>query len=67
MKKIRTRIKVLIAERDLTQEKLAQGSGVAFGTINRLSQNKIKGVSFDVLEKLCNYLECELSDILELK
>jgi putative transcriptional regulator len=67
MKKIHTKIRVLLAQRDLTQEELAKNSGVAYGTINRLSQNKIKGVTFEVLEKLCAYLECDITDILELK
>lgn len=34
-------------------------------TIQRLRHNK--SVSFEVLSKLCNLLECDLSDILEYK
>jgi putative transcriptional regulator len=67
MKKIRTKIRVLLAQRNLTQGGLAKSAGVSLNTINRLSQNKAEAISFEVLEKLCAYLECDITDILELK
>jgi putative transcriptional regulator len=67
MKKVKTKIKVLIAQRDLTQLRLAECAGVSVATVNKLSQNKAEGISWDVLEKLCHYLQCEITDILELQ
>ena len=43
---------------------LNKETGVASSTISNLCNNKTTGVRFDVLDKICDALDCEISDIL---
>lgn len=43
---------------------LNKETGVASSTISNLCNNKTTGVKFDVLDKICDALDCEVSDIL---
>lgn len=46
---------------------LQQKTGVSYPTLHRLSKNKTTSISFDVLEKICLALDCEITDLLEIK
>jgi len=69
MKRVKSRLAVLMAERDprMSQRELAEKSGVSTMAVNRLYNNDFKRVDTETLEKLCAFLECELSDLLVLK
>lgn len=43
---------------------LAKQSGVAYSTIHKLKKTQPQGISFDVLSKLCDALECAPGDLL---
>lgn len=66
---MKSRLAVLMAERDprMSQRELAEKSGVSTMAINRLYNNDFKRVDTETLEKLCAFLECDLSDLLVLK
>ena len=66
---MKTRLAILLAERDppMKQRELAEKSGVSAMAINRLYNNDFKRVDTETLEKLCAYLECDLSELLVLK
>jgi len=66
---VRSRLAILMAERDprMSQRELAEKSGVSAMAVNRLYNNDFKRVDTETLEKLCAYLECDLSDLLVLK
>ena len=51
----------------LSQRKLAQRSGVAVATINRLYNNSVRRFDADVIEKICSALECEVGDLFVLQ
>jgi len=38
---------------------LAKTSGIPYSTVHKVARNKTDGISFVVLEKLCDALECE--------
>ncbi len=38
---------------------LSKTSGVPYSTLHKIARNKTDGISFIVLEKLCNALNCE--------
>jgi DNA-binding Xre family transcriptional regulator len=38
---------------------LAKTSGVPYSTVHKIARNKTDGISFVILEKLCDALECE--------
>jgi DNA-binding Xre family transcriptional regulator len=43
---------------------LAKQSGIAYSTIHKLKKAAPQGISFDVLDKLCDALECAPGDLL---
>lgn len=43
---------------------LAKTSGVPYSTVHKIARHKTDGISFVILEKLCNALECEPSDLI---
>jgi len=66
---VKSRLAILMAERDprMSQRELAEKSGVSAMAVNRLYNNDFKRVDTETLEKLCAYLECDLSELLVLK
>ena len=58
--------KLLIAGRDtITQTDLAEAVGVTKSTICKLCNSTARVVSFELLERLCEYFDCEPADLLE--
>jgi putative transcriptional regulator len=51
----------------LTQRRLADETGVAVTTINRLYRNDFTRVDVNTVEKLCDYFSCEAGDLFVLK
>lgn len=43
---------------------LAKESNLPYWTIHKIANNKTKGISFDVLGKICDVLECTPNDLL---
>ncbi len=46
---------------------VARGTGVHRGTITRLYHEETLRVEFSVLEKLCDFLSCEIGELLEIQ
>ncbi len=55
--------KVLI-DKDMTKTQLRKESGISTGALAKLGKNE--NVNTEVLVKICNTLQCDLSDIMEL-
>lgn len=62
---IKCRLRVLLAEHELSQKELAEITGIQPMTINKLYNNHISRIPVDVLDKLCNYFKCQPSDIFQ--
>ena len=54
----------ILAKRGITKYRLAKDTKIAATTIWKLETGKAQRVGFDVLEKICNRLDCELTDFL---
>lgn len=54
----------LIDNKGLTQNQIAKDTGISVATLRNLNHNRTTRISFDVLEKLCIYLDCGVEDIL---
>lgn len=65
MRKISLVLNEYIDKRDISQYKLAKITGVTPPTIRAYYRNDIRRYDMDVLEKICNALDCELWDIIE--
>jgi DNA-binding Xre family transcriptional regulator len=73
MRIVRSRLRVLIAERatkegrSLSLRRLSRDSGASLGAITRLANNTIREVPLDDMTLLCWYLGCEPGDILHME
>jgi putative transcriptional regulator len=50
------KLDVLLAERKVKSKDLAQHVGITEANMSLLKQGKVKGVRFDTLGKICEYL-----------
>lgn len=62
---IRIRLSTLLGERRWTQADLARKTGIRANTINELYHELTERISLDHLDKICDALECELTDLLQ--
>lgn len=58
---------VVMAKRKMSLGELAQKVDITQANLSILKNNKGKAIRFSTLDKLCEVLECEPSDILEYK
>lgn len=55
---------VMLAKRKIRSKDLAVHIGITEANLSLLKQGKVKGVRFETLAKICDYLECQPADIL---
>ena len=69
VKKMYCRLAVLIKEKDtrLSQRELSRATGLSTATVNKLHNNEFDRVDAATIEKLCDYFNCEVGDLLVLK
>ncbi len=61
---IKTRIDDLLHARNKSLYALAQETGIAYTTLWKLRDSKTKAIYFDVLESICEALDCAPGDLL---
>lgn len=61
---IRVTLNVMLAERNVKAKELAEYVGITETNLSLLKQGKVKGLRFDTLEKICEYLNCQPGDLL---
>jgi putative transcriptional regulator len=61
---IRVRLNVVLAERNVKSKDLAEYVGITEANLSLLKQGKVKGIRFDTLERICDYLNCQPADLL---
>ena len=54
-----------LKNKQMSQYKLAKETGIAASTINNLCNQKTSSIQFDVLQKICNTLDCNVEDIIQ--
>lgn len=62
---IKIHLSRILGERRMKMTELAESAGVAKNTVLALYHEKAKGVTFEVLEKICTALDCQPGDLLE--
>jgi putative transcriptional regulator len=55
---------IMLARRKVKSKDLAEHVGITEANMSLLKQGKVKGVRFDTLEKICDYLQCQPADLL---
>jgi putative transcriptional regulator len=63
---IEVRLHVVMAERRVKSKDLAEYVGISLANLSLLKQGKVRGVRFHTLERICEYLECDPGDILQM-
>ena len=53
----------LLIDKNMSASELRKGVGIAPNTMTRMRKNQ--DVSLAVLEKICNYIECDFGDLIE--
>ena len=51
--------------RKVSSKELAKAVGITEANLSLLKRGKVKGVRFDTLASICEYLACQPGDILE--
>ena len=55
---------VMLARRKVKSRDLAEFVGITEANMSLLNQGKVRGVRFETLEKICDYLQCQPGDLL---
>ena len=53
----------LLIDKNMSASELRKGAGIAPNTMTRMRKNQ--DVSLAVLERICNYIECDFGDLIE--
>ncbi|MES2947726.1 MAG: helix-turn-helix transcriptional regulator [Pseudomonadota bacterium] len=61
------KLDVILAERKAKSKDLAEYIGITEANLSLLKQGKVKGVRFDTLMAICEYLQCQPGDLLVFK
>jgi putative transcriptional regulator len=58
------RLDVMLALRKARSRELALHVGITETNLSLLTSGRVKGIRFETLEKICDYLECQPGDLL---
>ncbi len=58
---------VMLATRKVRSKDLAEFVGITEANLSLLKSGKVKGIRFETLVKICEFLECEPGDILKVR
>lgn len=67
MGKVRIKLGALLAEKGVSKNKICKYCDMQRTQLNRYINNQMDRVDLSILARLCDYLDCDLSDILEYK
>ena len=65
MRDIVVRLDVMLAQRKVKSNELARAVGITPSNLSLLKSGKVRGVRFQTLAAICDYLDCEPGDILQ--
>ncbi|HII4525561.1 helix-turn-helix transcriptional regulator [Clostridium perfringens] len=64
---INNKFSVLLGERLIKITEISDRTGISRTTLTNLYYKRSKFISFDVLNKLCEFFDCSVEDIIEFK
>lgn len=59
------RLDVVLAERKVRSNELARAVGITPSNLSLLKSGHVKGIRFETLDAICEFLQCQPGDILE--
>ena len=57
----------LLDDRKISKNKLSQDTETDYKVVTRYINGDLTRLDINILERLCSYLDCDISDIVELK
>jgi putative transcriptional regulator len=60
-------LKKVLKEKNVTSKELCQYVGITEANMSILRSGKAKGIRFDTLDKICEYLQCKPGEIIDYK
>jgi len=64
--KVKIKLDLLLDQKGITQRALSRLTGIRHVSINEMCNNQTQRLPLDNLARICEVLECDISDILEL-
>lgn len=67
---IRVRLKEILSEKEfqdgksVTMKDVAKATGIHPVTLSKIGKNRGYNASLDIIDRLCDYFDCEISDLL---
>ena len=62
---IKSKLKVMLAMREMTQTELAEKTSIRQPTISAIATNSVKRIPIEALDKICKELQCNVGDLFE--
>lgn len=62
---MKNNISKIFGERLLSIAEVAEASGISRSTLTAIYYRKTKGIQFETIEKLCDYLQLPMSELFE--
>lgn len=62
---VKIKLKAVLAEKGIKQKDLVERTGIRQPTLSAMNNNVAKHIPLDVLDKLCEALDCQPADLLE--
>lgn len=59
------RLDVMLARRKVRSNVLARAIGITEANLSLLKAGKVKGIRFETLEAICDFLDCQPGDLIE--
>jgi putative transcriptional regulator len=61
---IKIRLSSILGDKKLKMSEVSRKTGIGTSTLLRFYHERSDGIRFDVLEKLCEFLDCQPGDLL---
>ena len=61
---IKFKVKVRLAEKEMTQKDLAEKTGIRPPTVSAICTGSVKHLPIEALNKICEVLDCQPADIM---
>jgi len=62
---ISNKLSEILGRKRIKKSELSKLTGISYSSVKNIYSNKTKGIEFETLNKLCNFLECTPNDIFE--
>lgn len=62
---IRSVLSTRLGEKRIKMSEVVRNTGLAKSTVHNLYHDRVRKVDYQVLDKLCKYLNCQPGDLLE--